>query len=90
MGQRLVAAANAAVVDGGGNNNNAIEDESGPVRNSTFPEMENAECAIVKGGRRPRTIKRIKLRRRVTRIRPILLVKKQSRRQRRSTRRKVR
>jgi hypothetical protein len=89
MGQRLLAAANTAL-DGGGNNNNAIEDESGPVSNSTFPEMENEECAIVKGGRRPRTIKRIKLRQRTTRSRPLYVVKKQSRKQRRSTRRKVR
>ena len=88
IGQRLAAAANAAVVDGGGNNNNAIEDESGPVSNNTFPEMDNAECAIVKGGRRPRTIKRIKLRQRTTRSRPMYVVKKQSRRQRRSSTKK--
>jgi hypothetical protein len=88
IGQRLAAAANAGVVDGGGNNNNAIEDESGPVSNNTFPEMDNAECAIVKGGRRPRTIKRIKLRQRTTRSRPMYVVKKQSRRQRRSSTKK--
>jgi len=86
--------ANAGVLDGGGNNNNAIEDESGPVSKHTFPKMENEECAILpktNGGKRPHTIKQIKLRRRVTRIRPIYVVKKQSRTRRHSsTRRKVR
>jgi len=91
MGIRMAAAANAAVLDGGGNNNKAVENESGPVRNNTFPPMENAECVIIKGGRRSRTIKRMKLRRRVTRSRPLYVVKKQSRTRRHSgTKRKVR
>jgi hypothetical protein len=78
----MTAAANTTV-DGGGNNE-AIEDESGPVGKNTFPIMENGECAIVrkaKGGNN-RTIKRIKLRR-VTRSRPIHIVKKQRSRTRR-------
>ena len=79
MGIRIAEAAFAAIVDGGGINNETVEDESGPVRNNTFPEIENAECAIVKGGKRPRTIKRIKLRRRVTHSRPIYVVKKGTR-----------
>jgi hypothetical protein len=82
--------ANAA---GGGNKNNNKKNNKRNSQMDTFPQIEDGVCSFfgkTKGGKRPRTIKRIKLRRRVTRIRPLYVVKKQSRRQRRSTRRKVR
>jgi len=82
IGLKIAQTADAATLDGGGNNNETDEDESGPVGNVLFPEMTNGECAIVskkKGGKRPRTIKRIKLRRRVTHSRPIYNVKKGTR-----------